>query len=405
VVLQLVLQLLLNPRPAAALLPPGLTVTASSATTVGLQIWANANLLGTTNPTGTITFNAFAPDDTTCSSSIFTSAVPAGTSVNSAHFTTTSAGTYRWVAAYSGDATYFAATSTCAQTSSTVVVAKAPTVLNMAAPPPVGNTIHGRTTLGGGYSPTGTITFYLAPPGDTFCSAPPVFSATVGVNGAGTYDSPPFSATQSGSYKWRASYSGDANSLATGPTACLDANAAVTVTVTAPPPAGGGIAVFRPSDGSWYVQGQPSAQWGIPGDVPVPGDYNGDGQVDVAVYRPSTGQWFFQTSSGGASITPWGVSGDVPVPADYNGDRRADVAVYRPATGAWYVQGQFSAQWGGVAGDIPVPADYTGDGKADIAIYRPSTGTWFVQGQPGAAWGTAGDIPLALPASTRMLFF
>ena len=123
-------------HPAAALASPGLTVTASSATTVGLQIWANANLLGTTNPTGTITFNAFAPDDTTCSSPIFTSAVPAATSVNSAHLTTTSAGTYRWVAAYSGDATYFAATSTCAQTSSTVVVAKAATDIALLSLPP-----------------------------------------------------------------------------------------------------------------------------------------------------------------------------------------------------------------------------------------------------------------------------
>ncbi len=39
--------------------------------------------------------------------------------------------------------------TTCGQTSSTVVVAKATTVLNIAAPAPVGNTIHGRATLGG----------------------------------------------------------------------------------------------------------------------------------------------------------------------------------------------------------------------------------------------------------------
>jgi hypothetical protein len=45
------------------------------------------------------------------------------------------------------------------------------------------------------------------------------------------------------------------------------------------------------------------------GDVPAPGDYDGDGIIDLAVFRPSTGQWLVKD----IDIDVWGTAGDIPL--------------------------------------------------------------------------------------------
>src|SRR5688572_4091986 len=92
------------------------------------------------------------------------------------------------------------------------------------------------------------------------------------------------------------------------------------------------------------------------------GDFNGDGTTEIAVWRPSDGVWYVR----GLFNVQWGIGGDIPVAADFNGDGTTDIAVWRPSDGVWYVRGLFNIQWG-VGGDVPVVGDYNGDNRADLA--------------------------------------
>jgi hypothetical protein len=149
------------------------------------------------------------------------------------------------------------------------------------------------------------------------------------------------------------------------------------------------IAVFRSSNGVWYVRNQSSYLLGQAGDLPVPADYNGDGKADFAVFRPSNHAWYVL----GKTPIVFGAAGDIPVPADYNGDGKTDIAVFRPSSGVWLIRGQGKFIFGKLR-DVPVPADYNGDGKAEIAFFRPSNRVWSIRGKSPFVFGAAGDIPV-----------
>jgi thermitase len=166
--------------------------------------------------------------------------------------------------------------------------------------------------------------------------------------------------------------------------------------------------IFRPSTGLWYGPRTGAASiviqmnLGQNGDIPIPGDYDGDGKTDPAIYRASTGLFFGVLSGGGVLNTTFGAPTDIPVPRDYDGDGKTDPAIYRPSLGLWYAQlsgGGVYQIYFGASTDTPVPGDYNGDQRAEAAIFRPSTGLWYgpFNGAPGVFQiylGQSGDVPI-----------
>jgi len=223
---------------------PTLNTQASPTVTLGNPIFDTATLAGGYNPTGTITFRVYGPDDATCATPIAlyngatgqsTVTVSGNGSYQSASYLPLLPGTYRWIANYSGDANNNAKNNACNGANESVIVTlTTPTLSTEAsASVQVGGDISDTATLAGGLAPTGTITFNLYGPDDENCAEASIFTDEVAVDGNGDYQSGPFTTSLAGEYRWIASYSGDANNEPESGV-CNGENENVVVTTFAP---------------------------------------------------------------------------------------------------------------------------------------------------------------------------
>jgi hypothetical protein len=120
--------------------------------------------------------------------------------------------------------------------------------------------------------------------------------------------------------------------------------------------------------------------YGEPGDVPLAGDWNGDGVRQIGVFHD--GQWYLDLDGDGKfterdAAFVFGQAGDIPVVGDFNGDGVDDIGVYR--NGKWIVDTNGNHKIDatdkvfelGGAGDKPVVGDWNDDGVDDPGVYHP----------------------------------
>ena len=168
----------------------------------------------------------------------------------------------------------------------------------------------------------------------------------------------------------------------------------------APAPAGthtpDQVGVFR--NGQWildtnhnhvYDSGDTVYNFGQPGDIPVVGDWNGDGKDDIGVFRAlpdGAGEFILDTNEDGVldagdTTFIFGLAGDRVVIGDWNGDGRDKVGVFRSnanGVGVFSLDTNGDHQFDagdavftfGLATDKIVIGDWNGDGIDKVGVYR-----------------------------------
>lgn len=143
----------------------------------------------------------------------------------------------------------------------------------------------------------------------------------------------------------------------------------------------------------WFIRqvegpGDPDlvVEYGRAGDIPIIGDWNGNGVHTVGVVRD--GRWLLRdrNSAGSADYDfTFGQPGDIPVVGDWNGDGRTGIGVVRG--NRWLLRDALSS------GPAQYDFEFTGDGT-------PVTGDWNGSGRTGVGWFSSGTWSIRSPLSS-----
>ena len=167
------------------------------------------------------------------------------------------------------------------------------------------------------------------------------------------------------------------------------------------------LAVFDRSTATFQISqatGPIVVTFGLATDTPVVGDWNGDGVTDVGVRRSSDRTFYLNTPTGLVPVV-MGNRSDLPVAGDWNGDHVWDIGVRKASSNVFRLRkpdGKSIPVRLGKAGDIPVTGDWNGDGTTDLGVYDITKArfTLRVQDANGMVWlsrvvyGLPGDLPV-----------
>ncbi len=147
--------------------------------------------------------------------------------------------------------------------------------------------------------------------------------------------------------------------------------------------------------GKWYLRDAATGAitsffYGNPIDLPISGDWNGDGVSTPGLYRQSDGFFYARDTNtqGPADNSCFaGDPSDIPVVGDWDGDGDDNLGIYRPSEQKFYLftitctglpMGAAPISFGfGNPGDKPVTGDWDGDGIDEIGLHRESTGFFY----------------------------
>ena len=150
------------------------------------------------------------------------------------------------------------------------------------------------------------------------------------------------------------------------------------------------IGLVDPASSEWTVRtvggGDVRFFFGIPGDIPIVGDWDCDGRDSPGMFRPGNGFVYLRNSlTTGVADTEFffGIGGDLPVVGDWDGDGCDTLGVFR--NGRVFVRNSLGTGFAdhdfyfGVPGDSPLGGDFQGNGLDTVGMYRSATGRVYLR--------------------------